>query len=218
MGGTLVPLASVLELLNHPGHSSQKSHGRRGGSDFDERAAGAITGREALESVAYETSDRAIDSALGAYGGSTQTGGVREINGGLRGGREMTPAARANIASIDRAMREGPVVQRDTLVYRAVRGEGPFGVSAEKLQGSDLTGLTWRDDAFVSTGVDNWAGNGTMMRILVPPGTRALSYTKRLDDDEIVLDRGLTFRVVADHGPKEGSRTVKILDVEIVPS
>ena len=104
-----------------------------------------------------------------------------------------------------------------------------------------LKGLEWKDLPFVSTGADagrQQASNEVSMRVLVPKGTRAFSHTEKvafggvealkgpsggLDFDEILLDRGLTFRVVADHGFRrtryDGTPDVysgRDLDVEII--
>lgn len=205
-------IASTL-VAHLPGKHDQSSHGRLGGKEFDDRAVRAKTGSEALESVAYQPSSEAIANALSVYGGRSP--GPRSMNRPLREGQELNPETRANIKAMDHAMREGPGIREETLVYRAIPDGGPFGISRDQVQNADLTGLTWQDPAFVSTGVDDWDGRGTMMRILVPAGTPALSNTDRLDNDEIVLDRGLTFRVVADRGPRAGTRTIKVLDVEV---
>jgi len=81
----------------------------------------------------------------------------------------------------------------------------------------DMTGTTWRDHAFVSTSVAprSVGGGLAQMKILVPAGTSAFS-AKYLDPDEIVLDRGLTFRIVRDYGGQSGE--IRHLDVEVVAS
>ena len=52
------------------------------------------------------------------------------------------------------------------------------------------------------------------MRILVPTGTRGLSSpdldSGSLDFDEVLLNRGLTFTVVADRGTFDGARQIDV--------
>jgi len=106
----------------------------------------------------------------------------------------------------------------------------------------DLTGLTWREDAYVSTSADpvhteefgkNWAqlakempgseGEPIIMTIRVPAGTGAIQLgdigwttlpngRRIIGSAELMLQRGLIMRVVADHGVDD--KGFRRLDVE----
>lgn len=202
-------LAPPLWVFHLPGKHDQKTHGH-GGGDFSDRVNAAATGDTALQSVAYEPSSEPIRSALVAYGGEGPDS-FEGINDGLRGGAafgrtELSPQSKAHVDALDEAMREVPGAPTDLVVYRSVTPD-VFGLDRESQD--DLTGLTWRDKGFVSTGTgSDWQTETTQiaMRIVVPKGTKALSYStgergaQGLDSDEILINRGQTFRVVADHG------------------
>jgi hypothetical protein len=96
----------------------------------------------------------------------------------------------------------------------------------------DNTGLTWRDDAFVSTTTDDQVAgyfataqnmNGvTMIRLKVPKGTGAvrLEGEEFAHQKELLLDRGLTFRITKDSEKtrfymEEGELPVRIIEVEV---
>ena len=66
----------------------------------------------------------------------------------------------------------------------------------------DLTGLSWRDHAYVSTSVNSRGatyGQSLNLRILATEGTPGFSHGY-LDSDEVVLGRGQKFTVIKDHG------------------
>lgn len=218
-------------LVAHlPGKHDQSTHGKGG--------AGPLTGDDAVAAVAYTPSNDQIRTALDEYGGEGPDS-YEGINDALRGGgtfgREMTPSRQTGVDNIDAAMRETPGAPQDLLVYRQARGPDAFGGTNDDWFGpkgrGDMTGLTWRDKGFVSTGAGTqWAQSEQVtMHIRVPAGTKALSYTRPdgggLDKDEILLDRGLTFRVVADRGYRrmgfDGEPdpfSGRDLDVEVVPT
>ncbi|SDH67687.1 ADP-ribosyltransferase exoenzyme [Sinosporangium album] len=58
------------------------------------------------------------------------------------------------------------------------------------------------------------ATNPTLFRILAPAGTRSLQLTDMHVAGEVLLDRGLRYRVAADHGVTDG---IHRLDLEIIP-
>lgn len=219
----MVPMTAAIELVpaelalarpplwvfHLPGKHDQKSHGR---GSFSERVGAAAKGDDALGAVAYEPSSGRIRDALDAYGGEGPDS-YQGVNDGLRGGAAygrtgLSPQARANVDALDDAMREVPGAPKDLVVYRTVRHDA-FGLTNDqyfRAGSGDMTGLTWRDKGFVSTGTGSEWQTGTTqiaMRILVPKGTKALSYSRGrhgLDIDEVLIDRGRTFRVVKDHG------------------
>lgn len=89
----------------------------------------------------------------------------------------------------------------------------------------DLTGVTWEEKAFAHTTVngDRLAGYArkivglepVAMTIIVPAGTGAVQMSELDFEAELMLERGLQFRVVADNGVDESG--VRRLDVEVLP-
>lgn len=212
--------------------------------DFEARAAKAATAEKALEAAPLQSSGNKIKGnvpagwtnaqyessaeALDDYRGIDYVG----INGGLRSGN-VDSFAQQRIDGIDRAMAASRLKQ-DVLVYRGIRSPHKvFGNSW--LDSSSKAGLTWTDNGYTSTTVDKRvtteAGftdehDSALMRIVVPrgvsavrlsdmapAGTAALSSISH--EAELLLDRGLTFRVVADHG-YDGTTKRRLLDVEVV--
>lgn len=211
-----------------PGEHSQATHGGGGGAAF---GAAAVTGAAAHKSVAYKPSDAGVKAAINDYGGEGPNS-YANINSGLRGGSgyatELDPAQQANVDGLDRAMREAKGAPTDLLVHRTADPES-LGIDRFAYHAgdhNDLTGITWQDKGFVSTATDGeWAKDSSrvVMRIVVPKGTKAIS-SDGLDADEILLDRGLTFRVIADHGFAEtdykgdpNPYSARNIDVEVVP-
>lgn len=202
--------------------------------DFDARVEAAATGidaRDAAPASLIRDSDppltRDQQMALEDYGADN----YEPINRMLRGGdpeqgtvhadRETTQAW---IDRIDEAMEQS----RLTSEVQTWRGLD----MARRLFGSridgDLTGMEWREDSYASTSADRdvseeFATTGrnpdqVLMRIVVPPGVGAVEIsgdTGSLPESELLLQRGLTMRVVADNGVDENG--VRQLDIEVVP-
>lgn len=150
-----------------------------------------------------------IDSALTYYKGAGYLGINEDLRKGVKGGREQE-----DIDAIDAGM--GPLAS-DVEVYRGIRD--PAKVFGDAWNDHDVTGLEWRDDAFVSTSGDGRSSNaafsganGAVMRIVAPKGTKAVGVTDYAEM-ELLLDRGLKYRVVKDNGVVEGRRR---LDVEVI--
>jgi len=173
--------------------------------------------------------------ALSDYGNN----GYEIVNGALRssagnpdgfpeflrgGGIGYNPdRARRLMTGIDAAMSVSPL-SGDVVVRRGIvdpdRTFGPGWNDRE-----DMTGLAWTDHGFTSTTtgtkVGKFTNNGTgvEMRILVPKGTRAVGLSQTSGETgterELLLDRGLSFRIVNDSGPKSKRR---VIDVEVVPA
>lgn len=192
-------------------------------ADFDARADRARSGQDALgaASVGLDREPSGLTTAQGealmTYRGMF---GCQRINRGLRSG-EMDERTRAEVRHIDDAM-DSSRLTADVVVHRGLRdGDAVFGARF----GGDLTGATWTESAYLSTSpresfATNWARNGSTvpdpsrspiaMRILVPKGTRGVEAS----DAEMLLGRGLTLRVAADHGTVDGVRRI---DLEVVP-
>nr|WP_260408164.1 ADP-ribosyltransferase [Planomonospora venezuelensis] len=182
-----------------------------------ERTIAAYTGDTGNENV-YALMNRAL---YAARGGQLDDGVPDRI--------------REHITRMDRMMQLAPT-KRDLVVYRGVRE--PHKALADPSMWDPAggnEGLEWRGDAFSSAsarddvaqdfvtglwGQDVGSRQGsdarfpTVYRILVPAGTRALQLTEMHSAAEILLDRGLRYRVVVDHGIVDGVHRV---DLEVIP-
>jgi hypothetical protein len=182
---------------------------------FDERAAEAAVGAQAVDAPTFgldrkarpEGFTQAMYDAVNSYLGAGHHG----INSYLRGQRipqgHRAADVHLNIAGLDATMAASKL-DRDILTHRGVIDSTPmFG---DRLDG-DLTGMVWREDAFVSTTADQemtvlfslGARQGEkpmVMRILTPAGTPAVEVSNMRIEAEILLGRGLRLRVVADRG------------------
>lgn len=122
-------------------------------------------------------------------------------------------------ATIDGVMARSPLL-RDVQVDRALRdGRTVFG--AEAWNGS-LVGAEWAEYGYMSTTADPGvvgrfheknAPTPTRMVIRVPVGTHAVELSGSEYESELMLERGLSLRVVSDSGPGPD----RVLGVEVVP-
>lgn len=189
-------------------------------SSFDTRVAEAAHGPDIRSLTEINPADPDVRQALknyGAGGGYVANGQLRELNGdkeSIQGyGREVTDG-------MDRAF-ESNALDRDIVVMRGIADpDVTFG-------GQEVgVGMEWTDHGYVSTsassaaagmftGADYDATGGVEMRILAPAGTPAISTSLLGYNNEVVLDRGLSFRVVADRG--DDFDGIRQLDVEVLP-
>jgi ADP-ribose pyrophosphatase YjhB (NUDIX family) len=165
--------------------------------------------------------------AIHSYTGS----GYTPINKILLKGQENDPKAEAHyrqeIHAIDEAMRHSTVAE-DVIVYRGERNPSrSFPEGVWSLDGG-MEGMEWTFKPFSSTSTavsvaqsfaqggtqDSKGAQPTVMRIRVPKRTHGISIANG-HEEELILDRGLHYRVVADHGVQEG---IRYLDVEVVPA
>jgi hypothetical protein len=146
------------------------------------------------------------------------------VNTKLRGGETLNPRTDDMISGIDAAM-AGSKLPGDVVTWRGLRtAQKAFG---DRLD-SDMTGLTWREDAYVSSSADRTVADdfigkrqgGVRMRLLTPAGVGAVQLSAdvdgagRRDESELLLDRGLSLTVAADHGIDADG--VRNLDVEVL--
>ena len=185
---------------------------------MDARMTAATTGFDAFRKVPH---------GLGPGGGLTafQRAALREyksafftaINGQLRRG-DLSAGVARTVGHLDDVMAKSRL-RVDTQVWRGIAH--PQRLFGDGLNG-DLTGHTWRELAYTSTSSDQHLardfalqGVGTtpvLMRILAPTGTGAATLGR--DQAEVLLQRGLTYRVIADRGlSPDGYR---LIDVEIL--
>jgi hypothetical protein len=128
------------------------------------------------------------------------------------------PRTTKHIKNIDAAMADSPLTQ-DVRVTRGIRV--PQDVFGDKWNDTDVTGLTWTEKSYVSTSANEGATgrtyftgeSGVRMTILAPQGTGALAASSD-GEKELLLNRGLRFRIVRDNGVVNGVRHV---DVEVIP-
>lgn len=89
----------------------------------------------------------------------------------------------------------------------------------------DLTGVTWEEKGYAHTTVIGdrlsvyarrlASMEPVAMTIIVPAGTGAVQMSTMDQEAELMLERGLNFRVIADHGVDDGG--TRRLDVEVLP-
>ncbi|MCY1141372.1 hypothetical protein OWR29_25520 [Actinoplanes sp. Pm04-4] len=133
------------------------------------------------------------------------------------------PRALDQIRHIDEAMAGSPL-DRSVVVWRGFRrAKRTFGDRAD----GDLTGAEWTEPAYLSATSEervtkDFAHTTTepvVMRIIVPKGTKGIHISNARDEQgypdeaEILLNRGMRLRVVADYGIV-GS--VRRIDVEVI--
>lgn len=203
---------------------------------FTDRVTAAATGEQALASVPLSLNRQGTHARLGNRRGLSvesrealldYQGQSSQINAELRGTFDPNSLnvehVREQIAAIDKAM-TGSVLPEDVITFRGVRAARTmFG---DRLD-ADMTGMQWREDAYLSTSTDQavtdtFSGgkDGLRMRILAPAGVGAVQVSASLADDkhegeaEILIARGRTLRVVTDRGLD--SDGVRSLDVEVI--
>ncbi|MEV6967580.1 ADP-ribosyltransferase [Hamadaea sp. NPDC051192] len=145
------------------------------------------------------------------------------VNRALRGAMPHNDETHADVAALDRAL-ELSRIRKKITVYRGV-SDGSH-ILPNDWQTRDLTGLAWSSPGYtpvtgnaataeVYTGLPE--DRGFAIRLHLPKGAAAVAIRDdpgAVDDEgEVVLPRGLTFRVIADHGV-QGDHGIRWLDVE----
>jgi hypothetical protein len=185
-------------------------------NDFQRRADAALTGPRAMQATHRQIrgDDGEVVDDYRADSAARANDVLRKYDGDLA---RLTKDDRRVVTELDRIVATSPLTKRDIVVYRGVSSD-----DKRMFDGKDpAAGFEFVDHAFVATTAGDsadplWTGNsGTQMRILVPAGTRAMSNPDHLDYDEVLLPRGLRYRVVEDHGRVDG---VRHIDVEVVGS
>ncbi len=162
---------------------------------------------------------RKARKALNYYTGADYA----RVNNTLRGvtppyGTDPKEVAR-NVSVLDETM-AGSALTKDVVTYRGLTSARTmFG---DRVDG-DLTGVQWREDAYLSTTADdktarNFATGDSsavpmMMTITVPAGVPAVSIAG--PESELLVGRGQNLRVVKDSGLD--SRGYRQVEVEVVP-
>lgn len=209
-------VTAAAHVFHMPGHHDQLSHGS--GGTFEERTAKAKKGKAAHQSVPKQYSPgeefNDVDAAIGDY---VMEGEEMNVNIRAARGGPVEGVHAATVATIDGEMGRSKLPE-DVVVYRGVKSaKQTFG---DAYRSSSMTGMEWTDHGYTSTTTndvvaDRFSGGtafGVRMRILAPAGTGAIAINDH--EEEILLPRGLKFRVVSDVLPESGPRQ---FDVEIVP-
>lgn len=149
--------------------------------------------------------------------------GYRKVTPALYRGR-ASPDVQSRIDSLDSAMNRSQL-QSDVITHRGVTDIRKL-VGAKAAAG-DLTGAQFTDKAFLSSSADQkiakhfavrgrLAGNTqpTVFRYTVPKGTKAITLSGTKHESELLLSRGLTFRITKDHGVKDDG--IRYMDLEVV--
>lgn len=190
---------------------------------FAERLAEARTGEAAREAATLSrlrTRDLMSSDELRAlyeYTGMT----YGQINRPLRAAKGVLKSVavgevRQQIRLMDRAMRRSPLTA-DVVLYRGVgSGRAVFGEAWDR----SLVGGEWTEYAYVSTSSNARQAqifansqSGAQIRIVAGRGVHGIELSGDDAEAEVLLERGLRLRVVADTGP--GSQPRK-LDVEVL--
>jgi hypothetical protein len=182
-----------------------------------------------------EADRKAAIEALDAY----RAGAYDPVHAHLRGTYQGKPLSKAmqdhpefvaapeTVRAIDRAM-DASKLTEDIEAWRGVtRGTTLFDQYGPDLP-DDLSGKEFTDPGFTSVstteaGAKAFAAGSDpiLMRIVIPKGTGAVQLSRHeqtggfMRESEILLERGLTYKVVADHGPND--KGVRELDVQVVP-
>lgn len=241
--GPDVPEVATPEPAPAPKKPAKKAPAKRAPRKPKEPAsapptAEATTGQAALalpprnlESMTAANDPRADALWYRAGDNSTETVSGRpgsfEMSAQMRGAEKMTPETRKRVKEIDAVMAESRLPE-PILVYRGAERLGGVRPDEAIGEGRSLVGREFTDKAFVSTSTDaahaSWFG-GTVLRIRAPEGTPAIRMadrkgtTRDQQESEILLDRGLTFRVMAQYGRGELKGDwggAYVLDVEVV--
>jgi hypothetical protein len=237
------PVTASGHVFHLPGKHNQKAHGHKvtvsadQQSEFHERLGESLAFEDAYDECV--STDDFLAGGDAHMPGRDMGASAREyqadayvINGDLREGRPESEYPDV-IDDFDAAFEhEHSMLTEDIMVERGIEHPGRVWGSSWSETRSNV-GLTWDDDGFVSTTTSHSLASSfaaqrsdtrlkpVRMRMLVPAGTHAIkmghqgtikSYVD--GEKEIVLPRGMRFRVMADHGT--GKDGIHDVDVEVL--
>jgi len=176
-----------------------------------------------INNMEEKGSAHAGKAALYAYSGTSYDTINTKLNG-------LPPGAKSpggQISSIDSAFAAAPPLEGDVVLYRGFKN--PHTVfSSGKWNDVNVAGVEWSQRSYSSTSgalstAQGFAGytGGVVMRIIIPKemGVKGINAKggQHPGENEIILQRGIRYRVVADYGkrPSDGHRYI---DVMVVPN
>jgi hypothetical protein len=147
------------------------------------------------------------------------------VNTALRGGATLDTVAATDIDALDLAFTMSKTKKKITVYRGFTNGKHILPADAKT---RDLTGLTWKTDGFTPVSADQDAADsyvgydddaGFGVRLHLPEGFPAIAIPDEIggmdNEGEIVLPRGLAFRVTRDNGTS-GEYNHRWLDVDVV--
>lgn len=225
-------------LVAHlPGKHDQRSHGRGGKpnrairNDADQKNHGR-GGKTAGAPLAGDAALKAPPMDLARMGDDPRAAALQYRNGDNRDTSDLLPGyiamnrqmrsgqldaeMRARVADIDSVMAESQLPESIT-VYRGMS------LHMAGREGS-LVGSEFTDQAFSSTTTDpdhaSSFGLASVAKITVPAGTSAIRMVDSdpdLVESEILLDRGLTYRITRERFVSSDFGDRHEVDMEVVP-
>lgn len=182
---------------------------------FGDRMKGAARGRGALDAAPLSLLPRSRNDPRLAGDrrkllSDFQLGEAGDIVRAVRNGGEISDETARRVAIVDAVMRDSPLAS-DVLLYRTFPTAWDFFGDGAR---GDLTGHEWVQNDFATVTANEPSPHviGLVMRIVAPKGMGAVAMSA--GDKEMLLDRKHTWRVIEDHGRKDGRR---IVDIEILP-
>ena len=210
-------------------YSGEKLHGPAG--------MGSVRALSEYEGVEYHTINTFLRGGYkGATGREDFLAGTRERIAEID--KTMAVSRLTHDVKVDRVIKDGSAVFGHENWYRGVVDFNEPNLDVQDQQWErwdagarpDLTGLRWTEPAYSSTTADpqvakkfgkGWPtsnstseGEPVIMTIFVSKGTGAVQMAEMGHAAEILLQRGLTYEVIADHGV--GPDGFRLLDVQVV--
>lgn len=164
-------------------------------------------------------------SALYDYTGS----GYSHVNDTLNSAPPGAKTSSSTVTKIDKGMAASPPLQHDVVLYRGFKApKSVFGKSG-KWNDTNVAGMEWTQRSYSSTSgslstAESFGSGGVVMRIIIPKEMNVHGINAKggqhPGENEIILQRGLRYRVVADYGIKQDSYpyNTRYIDVMVVPN
>ena len=139
-------------------------------------------------------------SALRHYKLGNETNGYTQINGQLRGIKDINENSLEDIALIDEAIQNNTISSEET-VYRGIDKDFPVEI-----------GMSFQDKGFISTSLSanrpynlakGWSGdkNGSIIKVRIPAGSHGIwmdGIVSGMPEHELLLPRNGKFTIIKD--------------------
>lgn len=165
-------------------------------------------------------------SALYSYTGN----GFVDVNNALNSIPPGAKSSSATVTKIDKAMAASPPLEHDVVLYRGFHGPKTVFGKSGKWNDTNVAGMEWTQRSYSSTSgslstAQSFGSGGVVMRIIIPKemGVHGINAKggQHPGENEIILQRGLRYRVIADHGLGKGEygyTKTRYIDVMVVPN